>query len=70
MSDSIEQKRRVGRHNEKSKRKRMKPFNLTDEDKEKLLKQHKDATKEVRDKQQSYKDGIQVPDEKKKEEKK
>jgi len=48
----------------------MKPFNLTDEDKEKLLKQHKDATKEVRDKQQSYKDGIQVPDEKKKEEKK
>ena len=44
----------------------MKPFNLSDEDKKELLKQHKEATKVVRDKQQAYKDGIQVPEEEKK----
>ena len=47
----------------------MRPFNLTDEEKKELLEKHKNATQAVRDKQKSYKDGIQVP-EKKKEDKK
>jgi hypothetical protein len=48
----------------------MSTFNLTDEEKKELLEKHRAATKAVRDKQQSYKDGIQVPEKKKEEKKK
>ena len=45
----------------------MRPFNMSDEDKEKLLKQHKDATKEANEQRKALKGGINVPEDKKKE---
>lgn len=46
----------------------MRPFNMSDEDKERLLKQHKEATKLENEKRIAQRGGIQVPEEKKKEE--
>ena len=66
MPNLIKQKRRVTRHNEKRKRKSMRPFNMSDEEKEKLLKQHKEATKEANEKRIAQKNGMPVPEEKKK----
>jgi hypothetical protein len=40
---------------------------MSDEEKEKLLKQHKNATKEANEKRVELKGGIKVPEEKKKE---
>jgi len=44
----------------------MRPFNMSDEEKEKLLKQHKEATKEANAKRIAQKGGIPVPEKKKK----
>ena len=46
----------------------MRPFNMSDEDKEKLLKQHKSATKEENEKRITKAAGIQVPEKKEKKE--
>ena len=43
----------------------MRPFNMSDEEKEKLLKQHKDATKEANKKRIALENGIQTPEKKK-----
>ena len=44
----------------------MKPFNMSDEEKLELLKQHKDATQEANEKRSILKGGIRVPEKKKK----
>ena len=46
----------------------MRPFNMSDEEKLNLLKQHKDATQEAQEKRAALKDGILVPEKKKKKE--
>ena len=44
----------------------MRPFNLTDEEKKQLLKQHKDATKKENEKRVADKNGIPLPKQEKK----
>lgn len=45
----------------------MRPFNMSDEEKANLLKQHKEATKDENKKRIARENGIQTPEEKKKE---
>jgi len=45
----------------------MRPFNMSDEEKEKLLKQHKEATKQANEKRITMKSGLSAPKEKKEE---
>ena len=40
----------------------MSAFNLSDEEKEEILKKHKEATKEVRDRQEWEKGGLKAPE--------
>ncbi len=44
----------------------MRPFNMSDEEKEALLKQHKAAVKDANDKRETLKTGITVPEKNKK----